>query len=109
MESRISPRQQLRKLHSPTNQKDLFLMQIRTPLGDLDTSGNQQTLSTLSMRNEKSGYLQNHLSVGSLNSDTEDDRWKKRNSSAIGDRDLLFGQSESLGQVDRVSFLSQNA
>jgi hypothetical protein len=66
------------------------LRRARSPknLSDLDSSAkNNQTLSLI---NEKSGKLDNHLSIGSLNSDDGDERWKKRSSSAIGEKDFIF-------------------
>ena len=66
--------------------------QMQTNLNDLASSNKKPTLS---LRNEKSGQLANHLSIGSLNSNEEDEHWKQRHSSAIG-MPFLAGNQESL-------------
>ena len=69
---------EVRDNQSPSQQRRI---RMQTNLNDLASSNSKLTLS---LRNEKSGQLANHLSIGSLNSADEDEYWKNRSSSAIG-------------------------
>ena len=69
---------EVRENQSPSQQRRI---RMQTNLNDLASSNSKLTLS---LRNEKSGQLANHLSIGSLNSVEEDEHWNKRSSSAIG-------------------------
>ena len=79
---------EVRENQSPSQQRRI---RMQTNLNDLASSNSKLTLS---LRNEKSGQLANHLSIGSLNSADEDEHWKNRSSSAIGMP--FLGASESL-------------